>query len=274
MKKKKLLDLLFDYFASIESNYPSNHFGIKPLASKDEYLDLFNHFKNINHKEIDDYENALGLKIDKQWIDNLALYTQIVIKKSDINYNHGRILYSTLKNYILVNKIESVNIIETGTARGFSSMCMSKAINDANCKGKIITFDILPHNKKMIWNIIDDTSPEGPKSRNEILSRWPKELSNIIFIQGSSRTHLLRTGIDRCHFAFLDAEHTKKDVLSEFDYISKIQESGDIIVFDDVTPDTFPGVVEAVDFIHKEANYNIKKIFSSNKRGYAVAKKV
>ena len=60
---------------------------------------------------------------------------------------------------------------------------MSKAINDCKSNGTIITFDILPHSKKMIWNSIDDTNQNGPISRRDILSCWPSELQNIIFIQ-------------------------------------------------------------------------------------------
>ena len=97
-------------------------------------------------------------------------------------------------------------------------MCMSKAMNDTNCVAKYLLM-IFYHIIKMIWNIIDDHDDTAPKSRKEILARWPDEISNIFFIQGSSRTHLLRTGVDRCNFAFL-VEYTKKDALSEFNFIS------------------------------------------------------
>ena len=38
--------------------------------------------------------------LNKDWLDNLALKTQVVIKNSEINYQHGRILYSELSEYI------------------------------------------------------------------------------------------------------------------------------------------------------------------------------
>ena len=60
-------------------------------------------------------------------------------------------------------------IVETGTARGFSSICMSKALIDANTNGKIYTVDILPHDTKMYWNCIDDH--DGMKSRKELLKK-------------------------------------------------------------------------------------------------------
>ena len=93
-------------------------------------------------------------------------------------------------------------------------------------------------------------------------------------MQGETRKTLLSIGQSRIHFAFLDAEHTEKDVISEYNYVSNIQKSGDIIVFDDVTPDTFPGVVKAINYIEKLGKYKVQEILSSKKRGYAVAIKI
>ena len=62
------------------------------------------------------------------------------------------------------NFSQKINIVETGTARGFSAICMSKALNDSkNIKGEIHTIDLLPVNKAMYWNIIDDN--EKKKTR-------------------------------------------------------------------------------------------------------------
>ena len=42
-------------------------------------------------------------------------------------------------------------IVETGTARGFSSICMSKALIDQKKSGKIISLDCISHNEKIFW---------------------------------------------------------------------------------------------------------------------------
>ena len=52
----------------------------------------------------------------------------------------------------------------------------------------------------------------------------------------------------------MDAKHTKEDVL-KFEFISKKQVKGDIVVFDDVTK-KFPGICEAIKIIKK--NITIK----------------
>ena len=69
--------------------------------------------------------------------------------------------------------------------------------------------------------------------------KWEKELSNIIFIQGWTTETLKKLGLNRIHFAFLDAQHTKNAVIKEFEFINKRQIKGDIIFFDDVTPNVF-----------------------------------
>jgi len=249
------------------NDYP---LGKKIKAEKSVYLQLADTTKKINYPEIELYENNSGYQIDKHWIDDLALHTQVVIKKSKICYAHGRILYSALSKYINENrKLNNVNILETGTARGFSSLCMAKALEDNNKEGTIITFDVLPHDTKMFWNCIDDH--DGPKSRRELLYPWNELVERyIIFHQGDTRIEMKKIKTDRIHFAFLDGFHTFQDVYSEFDQIKNNQRSGDIIVFDDYTPHQYPGLVKAVDDICKNYNYKITKLQSSNNRGYLV----
>ncbi len=125
----------------------------KILASKEEYLKIWERAKEKKHKLIDDFEEKSGFKIDKNWYHQLALHTQVVVKKSDIVYVHGRLLYASLRSYIEKNKPKNINITETGTARGFSALCMAKALEDSKICGKIITFDVLPHNHKMYWKV-------------------------------------------------------------------------------------------------------------------------
>ena len=83
-------------------------------------------------------------------------------------------------------------------------------------------------------NCISDS--EGKKTREELLSEWGKELSNIIFIQGWTLKTLDNLGLSRINFAFLDAQHTKQSVLEEFKYIYPRQKKGDMVFFDDYTP--------------------------------------
>jgi len=252
------------------NNYP---LGKKVKVDKKIYLALAEKTKNNNYPEINSFEINSGYQIDKNWIDELALHTQVVIKKSKICYAHGRILYSCLSKYLNENKkLNNINILETGTARGFSSLCMAKALEDNNKEGKIITFDVLPHETKMFWNCIDDH--DGPKSRRELLLPWNQLAERyILFHQGDTRIEMKKVKLERIHFAFLDGFHIYDDVLFEYNQVKSHQKKGDIIVFDDYTPKKYPGLVRAVDEICLNDNYEKIVIKSTNSRGYAIAEK-
>ena len=261
------------YFTKPLPDYP---FGNKIKANKDKYLQLHKQAINNEDKKVEEFEENCGFSIDQNWINDLALHTQVVIKKEELNFFHGRLLYSLLSKYIYDKKINSLVhkpliILETGTARGFSSICMAKALVDNDYEGIVTTIDSIAHEKEIYWNCIDDH--DGPKSRLQLLNKWETELQRIIFIQGWTDDVMSRLGVGRINFAFLDAQHTKEDVLKEFKFVSKKQLVGDIVVFDDVTKDYFPGVCEAVEFIEKNYSYTIEKINFTSKRGYAIATK-
>lgn len=248
-------------------NFP---FGNVPRASSEEYEKIWHQAKNKKYPSIDAYESQMGYAIDREWLHQLALSTQIVVKKSEICYQHGRLLYATLSNYINRNSFKSINILETGTARGFSSLCMAKALHDSKQPGKILTFDVLPNETKMYWNCIADRS--GPQTRLELLKDYKYLLDEyLIFHQGDSKFELKKISIPRIHFAFLDGAHTYKYVLNEFTNIKDKQLKGDIIFFDDYTPALFPEIVKSVDEICEQNNYNKTVITESEHRGYVVA---
>lgn len=248
-------------------------FGFTPQGSADMYKNLWFEQKDTKYDSIDEYEKESGYSIDKEWFHNLALITQVVIKKRAPCYQHGRLLYLTLCSIIAQNEYSNVNILETGTARGFSALCMAKALADSAQSGKIITFDVLPHDIKMYWNCIADVS--GPKTRFELLKNYKALIENyIIFHQGDTKIELKKIHISRVHFAFLDGEHTYKTVFSEFSFIKDKQFLGDAIFFDDYTPKLFPGVVKAIDEICEVYNYRKNIIRIDNQRGYVIAYKM
>jgi hypothetical protein len=146
---------------------------------------------------------------------------------------------------------------------------MAKALEDASVNGRIITLDVLSHLKPQIWNCIDDL--DGPKFRAEILAPWSSLTHKIVFLQSDTLYAMPRLGIDRINFAFLDAQHIESSVLHEFGIVSARQKSGDIVVFDDVSPAVFPGMVAAVDRIEKQGTYDVRRLKISEQRAYAWA---
>jgi len=250
-------------------DYP---FGRTARATADQYRDLWGETKVREYPVVDEYEKRSGFVLDQQWLDDLALVTQIVVKKSQLCYQHGRLLYSTLRKYISDKSPDYVNILETGTARGFSALCMAKALQDQGLHGKIVTFDLLPHDVPMLWNCIGDES--GPRSRGQLLEDYQKLIEKfIIFHQGDTVRELKKICLTRVNMAFLDGAHVYPAVMAEFETIRHLQQSGDLIFFDDYTPDQFPGVVQAVEEICSSFGYRKEIVRISGERGYAIGTK-
>ena len=259
--------LVYDSF----SNAP---FTRSPLASPAKYYSLANIASLNISTDVTDLETSLGYTIDREWLDQLALFTQIVIKPSNLCYSHGRVLYSLLCDYLSRHDLflKPITIFETGTARGFSSLCMAKALSDLSVKGLIHTCDILPHSKPMYWNTISDHL-SGPISRRHLLQPWDEYLKYIFFVQSSSLSFLYLNQPYRVNFAFLDGSHTFSSVLKEFLLVSEHQLPGDIIVFDDYDSTLFPGVVQALKHISDNYNYDLNFIHCSDTRYLAIATK-
>lgn len=242
-----------------------------PQADADTYRALFEQARAVSYPEIDALESAVGHAIERDWLDDLALHTQVVIKPSALNYQHGRVLYTVLRDYLAQQSPVAVSIVETGTARGFSALCMARALSDAGIAGCIVTLDMLPHTRPIYWNCIDDC--EGRKTREALLASWVNLLDQIVFLQGETRETLKCLGMARVNFAFLDAQHSYEAVMEEAAYVVARQQPGDVIVFDDVTEDVFPGVVAAVDELEQQHAYSVQRIAVSQQRGYAIARR-
>lgn len=242
-------------------------FGREQRAARDEYLAIFESARAKSYPAVDAFEEGRGFAIDKVWMDQLALITQVVIKESAINYQHGRVLYAEMRRYLETHEV-SPTVIETGTARGFSSLCLARAIRDAGRRGRILTFDVLPHDVPMYWNCIRDC--DGIASRRELLADYRDLLGDIVFIEGDTMAQLDHVSTGRVHFAYLDAQHTYENVMHEAAYVMDRQEAGDVIVFDDVTESQFPGVVEAVREIEGSGGYRAERLESEAARSYAV----
>jgi predicted O-methyltransferase YrrM len=249
----------------LDRRWNNDPFGTTPRGYPDEYLKLFEITRAKNLPEVDAIERSTGYAIDRGWLDELALHTQIVKKSSELTYAHGRLLYSLLRKRIQTAK--RIVALETGTARGFSALCMAKAIDDAGVEGFVVSVDVLPHLKRMYWNCIDDA--QGKKTRAELLSPWSDLLERVIFVQGDTRSVLPKLAFHKIHFAFLDAQHIESSVMQEFACVEALQEAGDVVVFDDVTPQLFPGVVAAVNRIETQGNYDVVRLFASDQRSYA-----
>ena len=265
---KSLLMLFKDFLISL---FTKIYMPQKIHASKDYYLNKLIELKEDLQKK--NIINDLAYKIPEDFIIDLAYKTVIVRKKSKITIDHGMLIYSELSKYVKQNKYIDLNIVETGTARGFSSICMAKALDDTNQNGKIYTFDILPHRKKMFWNNVDDLN--GKQTREELLNNW-KTLSDkyIIFVNDFAHTAIKSLNFKRINFAFLDGSHYGHDINYEFGEIAKYQFVGDLAIFDDFDSKNYNDLQKTILKKIQDLNYE-HTLFKVNKDRYIlIAKKI
>jgi predicted O-methyltransferase YrrM len=244
-----------------------------PLAPPEEYRRRWTEARSRPFPVIDGYEQACGAAIDSEWFHQLALLTQVPIKQSEICYQHGRLLYAALTQYIRRRRRHHLTVVETGTARGFSALCMAKAMDDAGATGKIVSFDVLPHDVEILWNCIRDA--EGPRTRADLLRDYKDLMERyLVFHRGDTRQELAKVIFPRVHFAFLDSVHEYDHVMAEFSAIRGRQAAGDILFFDDYTPDAYPGVVKAADEICRTHAYAGQVVTANPQRRYLIAEKL
>ena len=104
---RKLITKIFEIFLPFADKmaylrYFNNPLLNKPLSNIETYKKLLKEAENNTYSiaDIDLIESA-GYAIDKKWLNSLAYKTQVVIKKSELNYAHGRVLYTALRDYIM-----------------------------------------------------------------------------------------------------------------------------------------------------------------------------
>jgi predicted O-methyltransferase YrrM len=243
-----------------------------PMATAAEYQRVWEGARARSYPVVDRYEETAGAAIDPGWFQQLALLTQVPIKQSEICYQHGRLLYATLVRYARAFAPDHLTIVETGTARGFSALCMAKALDDSGASGTIVTFDVLPHDVRILWNCVRDS--EGPRTRAELLEDYAGLIErHVIFHRGDTKQEMAKMSVPRVHFAFLDSVHTYDYVMAEFASIRDRQRPGDMLFFDDYTPDAYPGVVKAADEICATAGYARLVVTANAHRQYLIAEK-
>jgi hypothetical protein len=255
-------------------SYDENPFGVDGTVEPERYLELAAEARGRRSPELlAALDERFGHLPEPSFVDELALSTQVVVKDEELDWSHGFLLYAALRSRVgELEPARPVTILETGTARGFSAICMAKALRDAGHAGTIVTVDILHAERPIYWNSIGDD--EGPRTRLELLAPWADLVEDhVAFVRGDVDVVLEQLGLARIHFAFLDAEHTYEAVRRELAFVAEHQRAGDVIVCDDYTPSEFPEIVRAVDELAATGTYELERFASSGDRGYAYLRK-
>ncbi len=210
--------------------------------------------------------------IEKEKFKNIAITSSIDLPASNdrSNFNHGIILHNLLDNFIKNNN-RNFEILEIGTSRGYTSLCMSQALLDNKDSSKIISLDVIHNNKKFFQKTYLGNKKV---SRLEILENISFELlKNINFIQADSYTDLKKIIFHNLRFAYIDGEHTFKYLIKELKYCNESLLKGGMIVVDDYNEKDFSDVVKCVHFFSDKYNYNLEIIKYGYDSNFAVLNK-
>ncbi|WP_268544243.1 O-methyltransferase [Candidatus Nitrosotenuis cloacae] len=182
-----------------------------------ETTDIRSFIKSLGVAVPDDEEFLKLSKLTPMYPENKELYI--------INYERGMLLYS------IVAKYKPLNILEIGTAKGYSALCMAWAMDDYDIPGTIHTIDPTLDTK---FEIVIDGKVNilsAPQLWDKIASdRW---LSKIKPFSGYSGEVVDKFKFPKIDFAYIDGHHVFEAVEHDFYAFLDIASDNFRVLFDD-----------------------------------------
>lgn len=227
-----------------------------------QYDAIFQRERRVQYPVVDAFEECMGYAVDRERLENAARVLACPYKKAPPNWQHGRVLYAVARNVLEFQN--DAFLLDVGTAKGFSALCLQWACSDSFNNGHVWSCDVVDPAARVMRNTVAEV--EGPKTLDEVLAPWPE--SKAISFKHAPGGAIIKRISARWHLAYVDGKHTYEAVSYESKLLSERQESGDVIVFDDLQ---IPGVDRAV----KELKgYDVERLWVLRARGYAIARKV
>lgn len=200
-------------------------------------------------------KNTASISTSQEFIDDAGFFLQHTGKEQK-EFGHGQVLYRLVQQRCLdLGANQSVNILEFGSARGFSSLVMARALEDVNAYGIVLSVDIVRQDTPSL--LARGMGEDVRFSREEFLDHWREIVEKrIVFLCSSSSISSQVIQHTRFPLVFIDEHHTFANTQRDLNFASSRQRSGDVIILDDYTT-AFPGVVRAVDEFVKARAYQI-----------------
>jgi predicted O-methyltransferase YrrM len=233
--------------------------GVKDVLSSKAYDAAYAREIVNEYPVVDTFEQRMGYALERNKLERAARVLACPLKTNPPNWQHGRMLYALARNYCQ-HQID-VSILDIGTAKGFSALCLLWALRDADILGTVTSVDVLDPQARVRRNTVAEV--DGYQTLTETLAPWPEAHA----IRFKKRTGLeeLCDGRSRIHVCFIDGKHDATVVQNEGYMLAQRQMVGDVAVFDDVHID---GVWSAVKNLKPQ--YEIEKIQILPNRAYAL----
>ena len=202
--------------------------------------------------KIDQFINSLNVQIPskEKFLQLTRIFPIYPELESDpiINYERGILLYS------LIAKYRPKNILEIGTAEGYSTLCMAWAMTDYNINGRIFTIDPKPFDvpveRKITWE-------ENPKHNTVMLStkelwnkfadkEWIKKIEVLTGFSGEILQKKTKE-FPKMDMGFIDGHHRYEAVLHDFYAFLRTASENFYLLFDDYIPNETADVTQVID---------------------------
>jgi predicted O-methyltransferase YrrM len=204
-------------------------------VTADTFARIFDKARQKEYPAIDKIEHTYDHKLARTKLEDAARILACPVKKNPPHWQHGRVIYAVTMAY-LKGKRDVFNLLDLGTAKGFSALCLQWALDDSNLRdyGSVVSLDILDPNGTEKRNSVLEL--DGPKTLRQFLEPWKDAADRITFHKSTGIAWLQRHHA-RTHVAFIDGSHEGNVVYKEGELIAKNQQTGDIIICDDVQRD-------------------------------------
>ena len=234
--------------------------GVKDALSSKAYDAAYARELVNEYPSVDAFEQRMGFALERNRLERAARVLACPLKTNPPNWQHGRVLYSAARGYLLGQC--DVAILDIGTAKGFSALCLLWALRDTDIIGSVTSVDVLDPAAAVRRNTVAEV--DGLKTLAQILEPWP-EAHAIRFKQRTGGEELA-DGRSRIHICFIDGKHNAKNVAMEGYLLAQRQMVGDLAIFDDVHIDEVHQAVKTL-----RSQYDLERLeVIPGKRAYAI----
>ena len=206
----------------------------------------------LNSVRIEQFINSLNVQVPSK--ENFLRLSHIfpiypkIESNPTINYERGILLYS------LIAKYKPKNVLEFGTAEGYSALCMAWAMADYDINGKIFTIDPKPFDVPLEREI---TWEENTKHETVLLStkelwnkfankEWIEKIEVLTGFSGEVIQKKIKE-FPKMDMGFIDGHHAYEAVIHDFYAFLQTASENFYLLFDDYIPNDNSGVTKVID---------------------------
>lgn len=247
-------------------------------ATLQDYDDAFRTEREREYPEVDALCARLGYDMNREQLEDLAQVLACPVKARPPCWQHGRVVYAVVRSWMSEQQDLDIvdHLVDVGTAKGFSLMCMALAAQDEGRgqTAKIYSVDVVDPTDRVPRNSVRDLE-DPPPSVQELITPYVRRYSvppdcAVLVGGGAGSADFFRDARGtRFGVVFVDGKHSYEAASADFAAAAAMQRSGDCVVLDDIQ---LPGVARVADRAAKL--YEREDVWAiPGERGYSVLRR-